>query len=64
MFRIPGEQDWVKGKIDGSTNGAMSNQGRLPKEVHGKYPLPGTEGNYLGALVKVCTGLIRLDYLS
>lgn len=34
----------------------MQGKGRLPKEVHGKYPLPGTEGSYLGALVKVSSG--------
>jgi hypothetical protein len=30
----------------------------LPREVHSKYPIPGNEGKYLGALVKVFYDLL------
>lgn len=55
MNRVPGEQSWAK-TSRGPETGVRLEKGQLPKKVHSKYPLPGNEGNYLGALVKV-----RLD---
>jgi hypothetical protein len=49
--RVPGEQAWL-GKAPKAQNGSQA-QRSLPKEVHSKYPIPGNEGKYLGALVKV-----------
>lgn len=49
--RVPGEQAWLS-KASGDRNGSQA-QRSLPKEVHSKYPIPGNEGKYLGALVKV-----------
>jgi hypothetical protein len=49
--RVPGEQAWL-GKAPKEQNGSQA-VGSLPKEVHSKYPIPGNEGKYLGALVKV-----------
>ncbi|OCF77653.1 hypothetical protein I204_01650 [Kwoniella mangroviensis CBS 8886] len=43
---IPGEQIWAKGSDDEPGPS-------LPTSVHAKYPLPGVNGNYLGALIKV-----------
>lgn len=50
--RVPGEQAWSQ-KKKRTMNGSQSRKGYLPKEVYGKYPIPGNEGKYLGALVKV-----------
>nr|XP_019043990.1 hypothetical protein I302_07270 [Kwoniella bestiolae CBS 10118]OCF22920.1 hypothetical protein I302_07270 [Kwoniella bestiolae CBS 10118] len=44
---IPGEQSWAKG---GNVEEGVSS---LPTSVHAKYPLPGSKGDYIGALVKV-----------
>jgi len=49
--RVPGEQAW-KNKQPQDQNGSQAVRS-LPKEVHSKFPIPGNEGKYLGALVKV-----------
>ncbi|OCF38545.1 hypothetical protein I317_07679 [Kwoniella heveanensis CBS 569] len=64
---IPGEQEWSKKAVqlteeanlerrldNVSLHDTRDNQSKsLPKSVHSKYPLPGKEGAYLGALIKV-----------
>ncbi|WVF67427.1 hypothetical protein IAT40_002183 [Kwoniella sp. CBS 6097] len=60
---IPGEQAWSKrathsnedANLEGRLNNVSlyDNNKSLPKSVHTKYPLPGKEGDYLGALIKV-----------
>jgi hypothetical protein len=50
-IRVPGEQPWVC-KASKDQNGSQAVRS-LPKEVHSKFPIPGNEGKYLGALVKV-----------
>jgi hypothetical protein len=55
MIRVPGEQAWAK-MLQGTETGVQLGKGQLPKKVHSKYPLPGNEGKYLGALVKVRLG--------
>lgn len=49
--RVPGEQSWLS-QDTAAQNGSQSRK-VLPKEVHSKFPIPGNEGKYLGALVKV-----------
>jgi hypothetical protein len=54
MARVPGEQSWSKSSQGSSAvTEAQVARGKLPEEVHSKFPLPGNEGKYLGALVKV-----------
>jgi hypothetical protein len=55
--RVPGEQSWLSEK-SGKQNGSQASQA-LPKEVHSKFPIPGNEGKYLGALVKVSCRILR-----
>jgi hypothetical protein len=49
--RVPGEQAWLS-KASNDQNGSQAVR-NLPKEVRSKFPIPGNEGKYLGALVKV-----------
>ena len=57
---VPGEQGWavqsgssqdLSVEMDDLT---METRQALPSAVHTKYPLPGKNGRYLGALIKVC----------
>ncbi|WVQ95014.1 hypothetical protein IAU59_002106 [Kwoniella sp. CBS 9459] len=63
---VPGEQAWSKraarsaeeSNLEGRLNDVSltddsPRSSTLPKSVHAKYPLPGKEGDYLGALIKV-----------
>jgi hypothetical protein len=51
-YRVPGEQSWV-GQGQVKELELASTRSDLPKEVHTKFPIPGNQGKYLGALVKV-----------
>lgn len=54
MLRVPGEQSWSKSSQGSSeVTEAQVARRQLPKEVYSKFPLPGNEGKYLGALIKV-----------
>jgi len=54
--RVPGEQSWLS-EAPKDQNGTQAVR-NMPKEVHSKYPIPGNEGKYLGALVKVSSRFI------
>jgi hypothetical protein len=62
--RLPGEQPWASSAVSNvdtdlsrlSLENDKIEHYRLPAAVRGKFPLQGREGNYRGALVKVCMG--------
>jgi hypothetical protein len=70
-FRIPGEQQWARAELEGSSDlergmrnlgvntHAMTASGSspLPSSVHGKFPNRNMEGNYSGLLLKVSPGV-------